>query len=573
MDVTLGEAVGGPRLLDRRLLAIVLPPALVTSVLTRDPDDVRTALAWIGVNLASLMLVWLWVELLRATVVARRRTEAAALGLVVLLGASIGFVKGTTTSLFAWTAGLAPMLMPTAEWWRAVSTTAQGAFLLPALTLVAATLDRYRDEYERLVTARARAALLAQGRDARTGSGDERSELIVGFVEEARRRLSAAGDRPMANVLDRLVEERLRPMTHELWSPERIGTDFRVRSLLRSALVTNPFPILPVATLYAVTGFASRAQDIAAGVNLARTSASVVVIVAVFSLARRLRPAGTRWATLHLAVTLTTVAALHTFVIETLGPEGPRWRTGTLLMTLLVWIVFLTVLSGAAIVALRGGDRMREELQRRLERDRTDGTEGVVARASQRLRDREVADHLHSSLQNRLIAASHRIAASGEHEHVVREELDAIELLLADLAAGATGPTAADAGVRGQLADIVARWDGFVTITSQLDPMLDGLDPSVQARIAQVLAEAVNNAVRHGRAATVHVRLELRDGPRSGDDVIALTVEDDGVGPVLRGPGLGSALFDTMSDGDWTLEARAEGGSRLRMSIAADVDA
>ena len=555
--------VGGPRLLDRGILAWLLPMALLTSVLTRDPVGARATLAWIGVNLASLMLVWLWVELLRVQFPPDRAERPVAVPLVVLIGASIGFVKGTTTSMFAWTAGLLPGLMPAAEWWRALGTSVQGAALVPLLTLAVATLDRSRTEYDRLVAERARAALLeARQRDG-DALDDARTRLIIGFAEEARRRLSGAEERTVANVLERLVDERLRPMTRALWTPREVATDFRARSLFRAAVIANPFPTLLVALVYGVTAFASRAQNIDLGTNLVRALAATVTIVGAFTLARRWRPRQPGPAMVHLLVTVTTTAALQAFLVERIGGDELNWRAPALFISVFVWLAGLTVLGGAGVVASRGAEAVRAELARMIERDRP---HAEIEHASRLLRDREVADHLHSSLQNRLISASHRIAASGELPSVVREELDAIELLLDDLATGALGAGPAGVGAREQFAGVAQRWDGFIDITDELDATIDGLPQAVQDRIAQVLVEAVNNAVRHGRAARVEVRLV----PDTAPSTFLLSVDDDGVGPVKQSAGLGSALFDAMSDGDWTLEGRPEGGSRLRMTLRTD---
>ena len=557
----LREGIGGRRLLDRRVLVWLLPTTLLTSVLTRDPEDLRTALAWLGVNLASLMLVWFWIELLRAVVVTGGMRAPVPVPLVVLIGASVGLVKGTTTSVFAWTASLLPALMPAAEWWRAFGTTVQGAFLLPLLTLAVATLDRSREEYDRLVAERAHAALL-DGKVGREGAADlQRARLIAGFVNDARGRLSGAQeDGDVSGVLERLVEERLRPFARELWTPSGVGTDFRARSLLRAALTANPFPTTLVALAYGVTAFASRAQNIDLGTNLLRSLAAVVVLAAVFAVARRLRPASPRLAAFHLLGTVVAVAGAQTFLVERIGTEAFNWRPTSIFLSVFVWIGALTVFGGAAVIAARGSDAVRAELERAIELSEP---RAEVERASQLLRDRAVADHLHSSLQNRLIAAAHRIEASGQQPSVVREELDAVELLLDDLAAGLLREDRQRSGAREQFAEVVARWDGFVHITTDLDETVDVLPSTFQDHLAQVLVEAVNNAVRHGRAAHVDVRLVAGEEPAT----FTLTVDDDGVGPVRREAGLGSALFDAMSAGEWTLTPRDEGGSRLRLIL------
>jgi signal transduction histidine kinase len=477
------------------------------------------------------------------------------------IGASIAFVKATTTSMFAWAAGLLPALMPTAEWWRALGTSVQGAFLIPLLTLAVATLDRSRAEYDRLVAERARAMLLDAGRGDARAADDERTRLIAGFVMDARHRLSGAEERTVASVLERLVEERLRPMTRELWTPAEIVTDFRARSLIRAAVVANPLPTGLVALAYALTAFASRAQEgIDLATNVVRSVVGIGVIVAVYAIARRTRPSGSGPAIAHLLATITVTAALQSFLVERIGADALGWRASSLYISVFVWLAALTVLGGAGTIAAEGGDAVQAELDRMVA---SAGPHTEAERASQLLRDREVADHLHSSLQNRLISAAHRIAASGERPSVVREELDAIERLLDDLASGMLGDGHDGAGARAQFADVAARWEGFVDITADLDATVDVLAQPVQDRIAQVLIEAVNNAVRHGRAASVDMRLRPGEGPGT----FTLTVDDDGVGPVEHDRGLGSALFDAMSNGDWTLAARPEGGSRLLLTL------
>ena len=111
----------------------------------------------------------------------------------------------------------------------------------------------------------------------------------------------------------------------------------------------------------------------------------------------------------------------------------------------------------------------------------------------------------------------------------------------------------------------MARWRGFVTIDLELDVADDRLSQPLQDRIAQAVAEAVNNAVRHGRAEQVQVRLVAGEG-----SMLRLEVEDDGIGPVGRPAGLGSRLFHALSLGAWDLSAREEGGSRLVVPIAQD---
>lgn len=307
-----------------------------------------------------------------------------------------------------------------------------------------------------------------------------------------------------------------------------------------------------------VTAYAAQADYAPAGRNALATRLSSGAIVVLFALARRLRPVPW-WDVAHLRGTLVVVTAVLIAIEQVvLGAGASGIDAVTTGIIILVWLTFLTVISSAVVIAIRTRGSVREELEALL-----DGRFGeAVVEASRRLRDRETADLLHSGTQNRLIAAARRIERAGGSAEVVREEVAAVGRLLDELA---VGPEAPSLPARSQVAELVARWDGFVAIVTDLDPAVDALPLALQDRVAQAVAEAVNNAVRHGRAERVDVRLWHAAGP-----ALQLTVEDDGVGPVRRPPGLGSGLFAALSGGSWSLTARANGGSRLEVTIVLD---
>lgn len=546
--------------LDPRFLFAVVPPALVTAVLSRAPADMREVVAWTVVNVASFVATALWVLLFRAML---RPAERRMLGLTVLVvaGASVGFTKGLTTSTFAWAAGLIDDAFVTPERWRAVSTSLQGALIVPVVGLVRSALVRYRIEYDRLILERARRVLISG--DSASG---ERGARVARFVTEARRRIDGAEDSTVAAVLEEVVDQRLRPLTRELWEASDTATDFSLVSLLRAALHSAAYPALPVATIFTITAFVARTEYAPLGANLLLVVLDVVVISGVFTLARRTRSQGRRWDVLHLVATVsvTTLVLVGREAVvlgQVAGASAPAPTAAAIVV--LLWLLVLTVLASAVQVALRTRGAVRVELDGLLGSE----LDSAIAEVSRRLYDREVADQLHSTMQNRLVAAARRIDASGGRDAVVREEVSAIGRLLDDLAAGVAEPTAS---LRDQVAGLAGRWEGFVQLETDLDASLDALAQPVQDRLAQAVAEAVNNAVRHGRAARVRVALRQDLGGVPG--LLRLVVEDDGLGPVQRPAGLGSRLFEALSGGDWSLQARREGGSRLEATILLDGD-
>lgn len=535
--------------LDVRVLVGVVPIALLAAVVSRAPVDAAAAWTWAAVNVASFAATAAWLFAVRTVLLRAGRGTIGVLA-VVVVGASVGLVKGATTSTFGALAGLIGDASDPQEYARAVGTTLQGAILLPAVTLVRSALERYRAAYDQLILERARRMLLT----GRSASG-EQGARVARFVEEARRRLDDAADPTVAVVLEELVEDRLRPLTRELWERSDATTDFRLASLVRASIRVDANPALPVTVVFVLIAFIARTEYLPLAQNLLVSGLNVVAIIAAFGLSRRLRPASHRFDVVHLLVTVITVAgAVSGVELLLVGsvPQGPD--LGATFVIVVLWLLALTVLSSAVLVALRAGGQVDDELEQLLSGELDDAAED----ASMRLRDRQVADRLHSIMQNRLIASARRIERSGGSSTVAREEVMAIGRLLDDLASGSAEPPVS---VREQVAQLAARWDGFVTIEARLDPSLDASPLVVQERIAQATAEAVNNATRHGRAAWVRVVIEPAEG---GWRLIA---EDDGLGPVQRPPGLGSRLFAALSGGTWSLEGRAEGGARLEVAI------
>ena len=77
----------------------------------------------------------------------------------------------------------------------------------------------------------------------------------------------------------------------------------------------------------------------------------------------------------------------------------------------------------------------------------------------------------------------------------------------------------------------------------------------------RVAEEAITNANRHGLAQNVSIEVK-RDGAS-----LIVTVADDGMGLRVGEPGLGSALFDEVSQGNWKLQPQLDGGSLLTVHI------
>jgi hypothetical protein len=98
--------------------------------------------------------------------------------------------------------------------------------------------------------------------------------------------------------------------------------------------------------------------------------------------------------------------------------------------------------------------------------------------------------------------------------------------------------------------NLQSSWAG----TLQLKFLVIGeIKPSMYQLLAlnEFFAEALVNSFRHGRATSVDITIE-----REKSGVIHTFIEDDGVGYIPSDAGLGTAIFDEISQGNWSIESR-----------------
>jgi signal transduction histidine kinase len=165
---------------------------------------------------------------------------------------------------------------------------------------------------------------------------------------------------------------------------------------------------------------------------------------------------------------------------------------------------------------------------------------------------REIAERLHGRVQSVLLVAMEKIrgVAAEVAEHEAQQMLKDVEELLESMRETEIRPLShrlypgmIHTGVRAALLSLSQMWAGAVRVDIETNPEFDWLDAPLDNRIAErarlalyfVAEEAVLNAVRHGQATAILVRLECQAGQ------VIMRIEDNGSGldPSVRDPGIG----------------------------------
>jgi two-component system sensor histidine kinase DesK len=215
-----------------------------------------------------------------------------------------------------------------------------------------------------------------------------------------------------------------------------------------------------------------------------------------------------------------------------------------------------TVVLGIARVAHRDSQGIRSELEHLLGNS---SWQGQLTVERDRLRHREVAELLHGHVQNRLLSVVLALTSRPPNQ---KHDDFATELAVIENTLFGARDTSKDDRVpstsllESEVAQLATRWAGIIAVSTVNGVAGDIAHPLVTV-VGRAGEEAISNAVRHGLASAVEVRVE-----KSGDDIV-LTVTDNGVGPRSGHPGLGSLYLTQVAGKRWSLKPGVLGAGSL----------
>ncbi len=442
----------------------------------------------------------------------------------------------------------------------------QGAIGWPAVSLGLASHDEYRKRRAALV-AKAVQQEAARLRDIgaitalRTAAMEDLGRDIGPSVERATVAASAvAHDAPgtdlkaLADMLTETASGVVRPSSHALWrSADAHIPRVRPRRVLASALRREPLPTAPVLIAFGViilTGALAR-------VGWAFLPAAIACLVLpglVYLAGRRAiraRPAHS----VAIGAATIAVAGIGVAVMPLLLLNPPAVRVGALLG---VTFLACALAASVAVTALRAGEDVIDELSDLVDER---AVEQAALRREAVALERELATHLHGTVQARLVAAAYALREADRtgDQQAARNAAEAAQSALAEAMATPVAPlpTGTPADLR---AELTAQWGDVLALTWSEPP--GPLSPHEARSVAEVLTHAFKNAVVHGGATAADISIVRRP------EGLRIEVTDDGVGPGDGAPGMGSAYLDEVA-AEWSLTPTAGGGSVLRAWLVA----
>lgn len=357
--------------------------------------------------------------------------------------------------------------------------------------------------------------------------------------------------------LKAVIDERMRPLLHQMWFAEEPGAvaDPSTKSFLVRSLLT-PVPLGWALGVYGVTVFV--AGMISIGVGLGWVAAAIEFsALALIVLAERVAWPVPR--ALPRACTLALAGAVPVFLAWLLLHQylaaQVSWAAAISLTITGPGVIFG---SCAARAALEDGGPSVRELRELLDDQVWDAQLRALETRSS---ESELATVLHNTVQARLYAAAIQL----ETASLAGDDSKAQAAL--KYAREAIDSPVPSAGTRAgtlleRLEPIRQAWQGIVDVRITCP---EALPMTAGAKLlADAAEECVANAVRHAHARQVSVVV-------SGDEAdLVLIVTDDGLAPGPESaPGIGTAWMEKVSRGRFERTGLPDSGNQVTMRIKA----
>ena len=169
---------------------------------------------------------------------------------------------------------------------------------------------------------------------------------------------------------------------------------------------------------------------------------------------------------------------------------------------------------------------------------------------------REWAEHIHGRVVTRLTSASmllEQVEQKSDPAAIIAA-LDIIAGVLSDPEIGNPQHEVHET-LEDELNFRVDPWKGILDINLNLHPESKGVRTSRLAEIGLLVEEAVSNSVRHGKSSQVEIEV-----PPPSINELTIRIKDNSEIPIAgnldngESTGMGLRIYDSVTDGNWTLK-------------------
>ena len=537
-------------------LAVAASAFNVRALLDASTGDLAWAIALMSIVSSAILLF------ANVTVFRHRRRSPVAIGWVLGLALLLGVSRVATLYGFE-LIGPGASLTITELLSLFVSIVPGTAITWLLITYILASGDWYATERARLM----RFEIDTEGARLRAlGALDAtRAVLTLRIRKDLESQLAVLDDTAMidqsqlSDVVLGAASEYVRPESHALWSESPTVSQSRSFHRLEHASLTAPLPLLiPYALWFAVVTPLSivRRSLVDTLIGAAVLLLSTLVLFPLGRRAiRRFAPAPHAIRARLLALAVIVLAISPTVLLNIATLNAATSHTAALAPLSAVIFVALVV----SVSWLQASQRVQDERLRDLRSHAEEATfQRLSLEAATEQMQRDLALYLHSTVQAGLVASAYAIqdAAARGDKIALEQAIDGARAAAARVDEHTPAVTRDLAAVR---AAIDETWGGVLAVRWILAD--SELSATVVDRLGKVARECLANASIHGAASEATVRIVVESA------CVIVEITDNGSGLGDGKPGLGSAVLNEATAGQWTIASVATGGAQVRAVV------
>lgn len=445
---------------------------------------------------------------------------------------------------------------------RISTSTTTTLFWLTAISVMVTSRKQFQDDYQTLMR-KAIVTLSYQG-------GNRGSRLISQELEGELQEIEAVlhlafKDTLLPNSkqsllfgaasLKKVIEEKIRPLSHRLWIESASSLPkIKLSNSLLASVKNLDLPPLPLAIFLALTSTINVTSTLGWKRGI---FATFVILVEVYPLTvfyqRKIQSKVVgSYLVNSLLLLVPGVALSGTFYLS----NKYLFHDDVQLLNLIYILIFLMAALIVSTFQLANKDReqLLLEIKGALENN------GSESEFHNRVSNESVASYLHNSLQSELLAIARQMESSAERLDA-QEFQNGLELLIKRL----NQPIKEDfddfiSNPLERLNKLPGAWKGIANVTIVIpNEVLANRERNIL--LVQCIEEAIANAVRHSKANSVKVTAQLLENQQVRLSIInnGGTLEDDGIG-------MGTAWLDHHAPNGWNRRV-TDGGTELVVTL------
>ena len=542
---------------------IAIFPIFVLSIpiLEANFRDSRGFLEWSWVSLVASIPAGLFLYLAHLTYFRNRIVQPKPPATVFILGFLVGAIKGSLVEILALRYGLTSGNEVERIAVRTLNSAILSSLTIPLIALTLVTAHNFRvqkrDLLEQLAFLLSKNSQISKFNSEEDAVSPEQLRLQINgllsqtkkaFADERAKEVPSASN--FVKILRDTAEDVIRPLSHTLYeksllnlphvSPFQTFKALSVRFQIELPLIVSAYIIFSFKNLYVLYGLKE---------SLILISWRSVLLMGTLWCFREL----ISMPKLKLINPFITASILGTVFFVSIESLISHWLGYTTdpakIMLSIIWNLIIVLLSGL-LIAITDLNRFQLDT---LKLQINKAEEAAHSKAlQQRYLYRSHSKILHGVYHSRLIACAVAISTAEkiQDKEGMAEELDRAESLLeidfeTHMAKIHQNPDSI-------LKELKEKWAGSLDIHFEFGE-LGGISEYQLLAMNEFLSESLTNAFRHGRANRARVDFRL-----NSQNQLLISITDDGVGYIPSHPGLGSAIFDELSNGSWEIRSRTD---------------